>query len=121
MQQSALLSSVHALSPLAMGSIRWGICSAGKISHDFVVALKTLPPEDHQVVWRKRKDATVWRRVLRTERNATLKVVGLVRCLEATAPAVLGVGTGQGRASLEESGNLDSLRSVRGRRLVPFP
>ncbi|XP_026863776.2 trans-1,2-dihydrobenzene-1,2-diol dehydrogenase [Electrophorus electricus] len=30
--------------------ISWGICSAGKISHDFTVALKTLPPEDHQVV-----------------------------------------------------------------------
>ncbi|KAM6943518.1 trans-1,2-dihydrobenzene-1,2-diol dehydrogenase [Xenentodon cancila] len=29
---------------------RWGICSAGKISHDFTVALKTLPAEDHQVV-----------------------------------------------------------------------
>ncbi|XP_038158867.1 trans-1,2-dihydrobenzene-1,2-diol dehydrogenase-like [Cyprinodon tularosa] len=29
---------------------RWGICSAGKISHDFTVALKTLPSEDHQVV-----------------------------------------------------------------------
>ncbi|XP_055010961.1 LOW QUALITY PROTEIN: trans-1,2-dihydrobenzene-1,2-diol dehydrogenase-like [Boleophthalmus pectinirostris] len=29
---------------------KWGICSAGKISHDFTVALKTLPPEDHQVV-----------------------------------------------------------------------
>ncbi|XP_048825555.1 trans-1,2-dihydrobenzene-1,2-diol dehydrogenase [Brienomyrus brachyistius] len=29
---------------------KWGICSAGKISHDFVVALKTLPAEDHQVV-----------------------------------------------------------------------
>ncbi|XP_053174497.1 trans-1,2-dihydrobenzene-1,2-diol dehydrogenase [Scomber japonicus] len=29
---------------------RWGICSAGKISNDFTVALKTLPPEDHQVV-----------------------------------------------------------------------
>ncbi|MBN3279186.1 DHDH dehydrogenase, partial [Polyodon spathula] len=28
---------------------RWGICSAGKISHDFVVALKTLPREEHQV------------------------------------------------------------------------
>uniref|UniRef100_A0A3B4DHF8 Trans-1,2-dihydrobenzene-1,2-diol dehydrogenase n=2 Tax=Pygocentrus nattereri TaxID=42514 RepID=A0A3B4DHF8_PYGNA len=31
-------------------AIRWGICSAGKISHDFTVALKTLPQEDHQVV-----------------------------------------------------------------------
>ncbi|XP_072348592.1 trans-1,2-dihydrobenzene-1,2-diol dehydrogenase-like isoform X2 [Scyliorhinus torazame] len=28
----------------------WGICGAGRISHDFVVALKTLPPESHQVV-----------------------------------------------------------------------
>ncbi|NXV92599.1 DHDH dehydrogenase, partial [Calonectris borealis] len=29
------------------GPTRWGICSAGRISHDFVVALKTLPPEEH--------------------------------------------------------------------------
>ncbi|KAM4596822.1 LOW QUALITY PROTEIN: trans-1,2-dihydrobenzene-1,2-diol dehydrogenase-like [Fundulus diaphanus] len=29
---------------------RWGICSSGNISHDFTVALKTLPAEDHQVV-----------------------------------------------------------------------
>uniref|UniRef100_A0A3P8SKV1 Trans-1,2-dihydrobenzene-1,2-diol dehydrogenase n=1 Tax=Amphiprion percula TaxID=161767 RepID=A0A3P8SKV1_AMPPE len=29
---------------------RWGICSAGFISHDFTVALKTLPPGEHQVV-----------------------------------------------------------------------
>ncbi|XP_048095276.1 trans-1,2-dihydrobenzene-1,2-diol dehydrogenase-like isoform X1 [Alosa alosa] len=29
---------------------RWGICSAGKISHDFTVALKTLPSKEHQVV-----------------------------------------------------------------------
>ncbi|CAI5790705.1 trans-1,2-dihydrobenzene-1,2-diol dehydrogenase-like [Podarcis lilfordi] len=33
-----------------MTATRWGICSAGKISHDFLVALKTLPPEDHKVV-----------------------------------------------------------------------
>ncbi|KAJ7313933.1 hypothetical protein JRQ81_005751 [Phrynocephalus forsythii] len=33
-----------------MGATRWGICSAGKISHDFLVAVWTLPPEDHQVV-----------------------------------------------------------------------
>ncbi|XP_073320828.1 trans-1,2-dihydrobenzene-1,2-diol dehydrogenase [Pagrus major] len=29
---------------------RWGICGAGKISNDFTVALKSLPPGDHQVV-----------------------------------------------------------------------
>ncbi|KAM4650885.1 trans-1,2-dihydrobenzene-1,2-diol dehydrogenase-like [Discoglossus pictus] len=29
---------------------KWGICSVGKISHDFVVALETLPSEDHQAV-----------------------------------------------------------------------
>ncbi|MEE6482804.1 hypothetical protein FKM82_013344 [Ascaphus truei] len=29
---------------------RWGICSAGKISHDFLVALETLPAQDHQAV-----------------------------------------------------------------------
>uniref|UniRef100_A0A3B4G1Q5 Trans-1,2-dihydrobenzene-1,2-diol dehydrogenase n=1 Tax=Pundamilia nyererei TaxID=303518 RepID=A0A3B4G1Q5_9CICH len=28
---------------------RWGLCGAGKISHDFSVAIKTLPPGDHQV------------------------------------------------------------------------
>jgi len=33
-----------------MGPLRWGICSAGKISHDFVVGLKALPEADHQVV-----------------------------------------------------------------------
>ncbi|XP_022109625.1 trans-1,2-dihydrobenzene-1,2-diol dehydrogenase-like [Acanthaster planci] len=30
--------------------LRWGICSAGNISNDFVVALSTLPAEDHAVV-----------------------------------------------------------------------
>ena len=29
---------------------RWGIASAGKISHDFVAALGTLPAEEHKVV-----------------------------------------------------------------------
>ncbi|XP_060112720.1 trans-1,2-dihydrobenzene-1,2-diol dehydrogenase-like [Heteronotia binoei] len=33
-----------------MGPLCWGICSAGKISHDFLVALKTLPSENHKVV-----------------------------------------------------------------------
>lgn len=28
---------------------RWGICSVGKISHDFSAALRTLVPEDHKV------------------------------------------------------------------------
>ncbi|NXE99791.1 DHDH dehydrogenase, partial [Menura novaehollandiae] len=32
------------------GPTRWGICSAGAISHDFVVALKTLPTTEHTVV-----------------------------------------------------------------------
>lgn len=41
----------HWLYCSAMGATRWGICSAGKISHDFLVALKTLPAKDHQVVW----------------------------------------------------------------------
>ncbi|XP_039909671.2 LOW QUALITY PROTEIN: trans-1,2-dihydrobenzene-1,2-diol dehydrogenase [Hirundo rustica] len=31
------------------GPTRWGICSAGAISHDFVLALKTLPPTEHTV------------------------------------------------------------------------
>ncbi|KAG8434000.1 hypothetical protein GDO86_012382 [Hymenochirus boettgeri] len=29
---------------------RWGICSAGKISNDFLVALDTLPIQEHQVM-----------------------------------------------------------------------
>ena len=31
-------------------ALRWGICSAGKISHDFVVGVKALPEKDHKVV-----------------------------------------------------------------------
>ena len=31
-------------------ALRWGICGAGKISNDFVVALKTLPVSEHEVV-----------------------------------------------------------------------
>ena len=30
--------------------LRWGICGVGKISNDFVVALSTLPSEEHTVV-----------------------------------------------------------------------
>ena len=36
--------------PFAIHPLRWGILSAGMISHDFVVALKTLPEAEHQVV-----------------------------------------------------------------------
>ena len=35
---------------LEMAAIRWGICSAGKVSHDFLVGLKTLPEISHQVL-----------------------------------------------------------------------
>ncbi|XP_038238187.1 trans-1,2-dihydrobenzene-1,2-diol dehydrogenase-like [Dermochelys coriacea] len=37
-------------SPPRATATRWGICSAGKISHDFLVALKTLPATEHQAV-----------------------------------------------------------------------
>ena len=29
---------------------KWGICGAGVISHDFVIAMQLLPPNEHQVV-----------------------------------------------------------------------
>lgn len=29
--------------------LRWGIASAGKISHDFCVGLSTLPSDEHQL------------------------------------------------------------------------
>lgn len=31
-------------------ALRWGIVTAGKISHDFCVALSTLPFDEHQIV-----------------------------------------------------------------------
>ena len=31
-------------------ALRWGICGSGKIAHDFVVALQSLPESQHQVV-----------------------------------------------------------------------
>lgn len=37
------------VTPVSNMATRWGICAAGKISHDFTVGLKSLPPEDHQV------------------------------------------------------------------------
>lgn len=33
-----------------MAPLRWGIVSAGKISHDFTTAVSTWPKEDHKVV-----------------------------------------------------------------------
>ena len=33
-----------------MAPLRWGICSAGKIAHDFLVGLKTLPESHHQAI-----------------------------------------------------------------------
>lgn len=33
-----------------MAPTRWGIASAGKISHDFVTALSTLSSDEHEVV-----------------------------------------------------------------------
>ena len=35
--------------PFTMAT-RWGICGSGKIAHDFVVALQTLPESEHRVV-----------------------------------------------------------------------
>lgn len=37
------------VTPVSNMATRWGICAAGKISHDFTVGLKSLPPGDHQV------------------------------------------------------------------------
>lgn len=34
----------------ARSPVRWGILGAGLISNDFVVALRTLPPEEHKVI-----------------------------------------------------------------------
>jgi len=35
---------------MAANATRWGILGAGKIANDFIVALKTLPAEEHNVV-----------------------------------------------------------------------
>lgn len=39
-------------------ALKWGIAAAGRISHDFVNALSTLPSEDHQVVAIGARDLT---------------------------------------------------------------
>ncbi|KAK6294614.1 hypothetical protein J4Q44_G00354440 [Coregonus suidteri] len=46
-QAQPLLPANHHLFNMAT---RWGLCGVGKISHDFSVAMKTLPPGDHQIV-----------------------------------------------------------------------
>ena len=30
-------------------AIRWGICAAGRIAHDFIAAVRTLPAAEHQI------------------------------------------------------------------------
>ena len=35
---------------MAAGITRWGIVGAGKIAHDFMIAIKTLPESEHKVV-----------------------------------------------------------------------
>lgn len=48
---SALPYILNSIAKIEMrgNTLHWGICCAGKISHDFVVALQTLPPEEHNV------------------------------------------------------------------------
>ena len=41
------MHGVHAVKNMA--ALRWGICSAGKISHDFLVGLKALPETSHSI------------------------------------------------------------------------
>uniref|UniRef100_A0A665X329 Trans-1,2-dihydrobenzene-1,2-diol dehydrogenase n=1 Tax=Echeneis naucrates TaxID=173247 RepID=A0A665X329_ECHNA len=48
-------------------TIRWGLCGAGKISHDFSVAMKTLPPRDHQVIRANR--STLFQRLMAATRS----------------------------------------------------
>ena len=31
-------------------ALRWGVCGAGKITHDFVIGVKTCQKSDHEVV-----------------------------------------------------------------------
>ena len=52
MQTSHAHSTNRLIQQLSVGrmALRWGICSAGLIAHDFVVGLKSLPETEHQVV-----------------------------------------------------------------------
>ncbi|XP_060705165.1 trans-1,2-dihydrobenzene-1,2-diol dehydrogenase-like [Hemiscyllium ocellatum] len=60
---------------------RWGICGAGKISHDFMVALKTLPASEHQVAAVASRDSSRAREF--AERHEIPKSYGSYRELAA--------------------------------------
>jgi dihydrodiol dehydrogenase / D-xylose 1-dehydrogenase (NADP) len=49
-----------------MTILRWGIASAGNISHDFVTALRSLPADEHDIV------AVAARQLLRAQEFAEL-------------------------------------------------
>ena len=40
---------IFTMNSLPSGQVRWGICSAGKISNDFCAALALLPKSEHQI------------------------------------------------------------------------
>ncbi|CAL1688862.1 unnamed protein product [Lasius platythorax] len=53
-----------------MATLRWGIASAGKISHDFATALRTLPANEHQMI------AVAARQLSRAQDFANLHEIG---------------------------------------------
>ncbi|XP_048473606.1 trans-1,2-dihydrobenzene-1,2-diol dehydrogenase [Rhincodon typus] len=60
---------------------RWGICGSGRISHDFMVALKTLPASEHQAVAVASRDSSRSREF--AERHQIPKSYGSYRELAA--------------------------------------
>uniref|UniRef100_A0AAG5DEV5 Trans-1,2-dihydrobenzene-1,2-diol dehydrogenase n=1 Tax=Anopheles atroparvus TaxID=41427 RepID=A0AAG5DEV5_ANOAO len=53
-----------------MAPLRWGIASAGKISHDFATAVGTLPADEHRIV------AVAARKLTDAQKFATLHDIG---------------------------------------------
>uniref|UniRef100_A0A182J9J8 Trans-1,2-dihydrobenzene-1,2-diol dehydrogenase n=1 Tax=Anopheles atroparvus TaxID=41427 RepID=A0A182J9J8_ANOAO len=53
-----------------MAPLRWGIASAGKISHDFATAVGTLPADEHRIV------AVAARKLADAQKFATLHDIG---------------------------------------------
>lgn len=53
-----------------MATLRWGIASAGKISHDFATALRILPANEHQMI------AVAARQLSRAQDFANLHEIG---------------------------------------------